>query len=100
VNQAVTVTDDRVIVTLTGKMRIAEAVSLREQVLELVERGHTRFTIDVAKLKFIDGAGLGVLVALQRRTLSRGGGVVIRGVRGSVKEMFELTQLHKLFEIN
>ena len=38
-------------------------------------------------------------MAIQKRALQHGGGVVIEGIHGLVQELFELTRLTKVFEI-
>ncbi|GAX90651.1 STAS domain-containing protein [Effusibacillus lacus] len=93
------VTNDQVIVILTGSIYVGEATVLRERLLEHVERGLRRFVIDMSDVDYIDSSGLGVLVALQKRALQNKGGVVIKGLAGTVKELFELTRLTKVFEI-
>lgn len=97
--KGIKVTNEEVFVTLAGTIYVGEATVIRERLLEYVEKGHKRFVIHLADVNYIDSSGLGVLVALQKRALQNGGGVVIEGLTGTVKELFELTRLTKVFEI-
>lgn len=65
----------------------------------LVGGGATRFVIDCADLTFIDSMGLGVLISLLRRVRSKNGDVKVSGLSEEVKTIFEITRLHKLFDV-
>lgn len=95
----ITVQNHSVILELEGSIYVEEAASIREQLLQYLEKGHHQFVIRMAKVDYIDSSGLGVLVAIQKRALQHGGGVVIEGIYGLVQELFELTRLTKVFEI-
>lgn len=97
--QDFTVVNEEVIVTLTGSLYVEEAAALREKLLEYIQAGRRNFAIDLRSVDYIDSSGLGVLVAIQKRALQSGGKVVIKGLQGTVKELFEMTRLTKVFEI-
>ncbi|AGA70545.1 anti-sigma-factor antagonist [Desulfitobacterium dichloroeliminans LMG P-21439] len=86
-------------VELEGKIYVEDAAILRENLLQLIDQGKTRFIFDMSKLNYIDSSGLGVLVAIHKRTIERGGGIVVKGLQGAVKELFSLTRLNRVFEI-
>lgn len=88
-----------VTVTLTGSLYVEEAAMLREKLISYLEAGERNFFIDLQNVDYIDSSGLGVMVAIQKRALQNGGKVVIRGLKGIVKELFEMTRLTKVFEI-
>lgn len=95
--QTVRAEDDKVMVKLDGSMYAEDAAFLRERLLEYVGNGSSRFVIDMALVDYIDSSGLGVLVAIQKRALQKGGEVAITGLKGIVKELFELTRLDRVF---
>lgn len=66
---------------------------------DLVGGGATRFVIDCADLTFIDSMGLGVLISLLRRVRQRNGDVKVSALSNEVKTIFEITRLHRLFDI-
>ena len=67
--------------------------------LDILIKGHKTFIIDLGGVDYIDSSGLGTLVAIHKRALQNGGSVVIKGLHGLVKDLFELTRLDKVFEI-
>lgn len=93
------VQDGQLVVTLDGSLYVEEAAILRERLLEYIHTGQRDFVVDLKEVDYIDSSGLGVLVAIQKRALQNGGKVVIRGLRGTVRELFEMTRLTKVFEI-
>lgn len=93
------VVNGEVLVSLTGSLYVEEAAALREKLLEYIQAGQRNFAIDLRGVDYIDSSGLGVLVAIQKRALQSGGKVVIKGLQGTVKELFEMTRLTKVFEI-
>lgn len=89
-----------VVVELEGKIYVDDASDLREKLLEQIKLGHKEFLVLMERVIYIDSSGLGVLVAIQKRALEQGGrGVMIRGLNGAVREIFELTRLNRVFEI-
>ena len=97
--QEITVTDTNVLVSLSGSIYVEEAAQIRESLIGYIEKGHKTFLIDLGEVDYIDSSGLGTLVAIQKRALQNGGSVVIKGLKGLVKDLFELTRLTKVFEI-
>jgi anti-sigma B factor antagonist len=97
--QEFNVVDGKVVVTLTGSIYVEGAAAMREKLLEYVNKGYNNFLINLSAVDYIDSSGLGVFVAVQKRALQQGGGVVITGLSGVVQELFELTRLTKVFEI-
>lgn len=93
------VQDGQLVVTLDGSLYVEEAAVLRERLLEYIQTGQRDFVVDLKNVDYIDSSGLGVLVAIQKRALQNGGKVIIKGLRGTVRELFEMTRLTKVFEI-
>ena len=97
--QEITVTDEHVLVTLSGSIYVEEAAQLRESLIGYIDNGHKTFVVDLENVDYIDSSGLGTLVAIQKRALQNGGCVITKNLRGLVKDLFELTRLTKVFEI-
>jgi len=84
--------------TLQGSMYVDDAAKLREDALASLERGAcSRVEADLSRLDYIDSAGLGVLISLHKRCARKGGSLVVRGLSGNVKELFEITRMDKVF---
>lgn len=97
--QIVNVSDNRVVVNLAGSMYVEDSAELREQLLDYITQGYCTFVIEMGNLDYIDSSGLGVLVAINKRALKMGGRMILVGLKGVVKELFELTRLDRVFEI-
>lgn len=96
----ISVNQQEVLVIVEGRIFVEDAAQLREKLLELIDQGHRRFIIDMHQAMYIDSSGLGVLVAIHKRAVENGGGVVIRGLQGVVKDLFLMTRLNKVFEMD
>jgi len=90
---------ERILVKLDGQMYVPDAAMLRERLLQIVEKGTHSVDVNMSRLDFIDSAGLGVLIGIHKRLMERGGHMTLTGLRGSVKELFTLTRLDKVFDI-
>ncbi len=97
--QQMTFADNQVLVNLSGSIYVEEAAQLRESLLGYTAKGYKIFIIDVSEVDYIDSSGLGTLVAIHKRALQSGGNVIIKGLQGLVKDVFELTRLTQVFEI-
>lgn len=93
------VVDNQVIVDLSGGMYVEGAEILREKLIKCMEEGHKHFLIKMNRVDYIDSSGLGVLVSIHKRTKQCNGSLMISGVTGFVKELFELTRLNKVFDM-
>ncbi|SCM81525.1 Anti-sigma factor antagonist [uncultured Sporomusa sp.] len=91
--------NNQVIVDLAGSMYVEGAEILREKLIKHVESGEKHFLIKMDKVDYIDSSGLGVLVSIHKRTRQCNGSLVISGTTGFVKELFELTRLDKVFDM-
>ena len=91
--------DDQMHVILAGSIYVEDAKDLREKLVTLIDKGQKLFLFDLSQVDYIDSTGLGMLVFIQKQAQKRGGSIVLRGLHGIVKEIFELTRLTKVFEI-
>ena len=89
----------RVDISMQGQLYVEEATDLREKLLREVDGGASQFHFDFSRLDYIDSAGLGVLISVQKRAASVGGQVSVSGLSGMVKEIFELTRLDRIFPV-
>lgn len=76
----------------TFKMYLERFTSLRDQTPDF-------FVIDMAGVEYIDSGGLGTLVSFVRRVRQQGGDVKIARLSERARNVFELTRLHRVFEI-
>lgn len=93
------IVDNKIFVKLSGPIYENEANILKESLTKYIDNGQSSFVIDFSAVDYIDSAGLGAMVTIQKRAILSGGGVVIKGLSGIVKELFKLTRVEKIFII-
>ncbi len=71
----------------------------KNQVLHLFEEGKNHLIVDLQAVRFVDSSGLGALVSGFKNASSRSGSLKLCSLQLQVKSMFELTRLHRVFEI-
>lgn len=72
---------------------------LKEQMLQLFDDGKCNLIIDLSAVRFIDSSGLGALVSGFKNASAREGSLKLCCLQPQVRSMFELTRLHRVFEI-
>lgn len=72
---------------------------LKEQMLQLFDEGKCNLIIDLSEVRFVDSSGLGALVSGFKNASAREGSLKLCSLQPQVRSMFELTRLHRVFEI-
>jgi anti-sigma B factor antagonist len=82
-------------IRLAGRFDASQAEGAR-RFLDGVEG--TR-TVDLKDLSYISSAGLGVLLAAQKRLVEAGGGLRLVNVSSHIHDILRYTGFHQIFEI-
>jgi anti-sigma B factor antagonist len=72
---------------------------LKTEMQKMFEEGNKNILVDLKDVRFIDSSGLGALVSGFKNAISHQGNLKLSGLQPQVKSMFELTRLHRVFEI-
>lgn len=72
---------------------------LKISILQQFDSDKTNLIIDLNEVRFIDSSGLGVLVSGFKNASARNGSLLLCSMQAQVKSMFELTRLHRVFDI-
>ncbi len=87
------------VVDLAGKITIGEGdIVLREKVTELLDTGHKQILLNLEKVKYMDSAGIGELVACYKRAKEKEGSVKLLNPSGKVYDLLQLTKLEEVFD--
>jgi anti-sigma B factor antagonist len=87
------------VVDLSGKITIGEGdVVLRETVGELLDGGDKRILLNLERVKYMDSAGIGELVACYKRAKEKQGTVKLLNPSGKVYDLLQLTKLEEVFD--
>jgi anti-anti-sigma factor len=83
-----------------GYVTAANVTDLQEQLTEAVKSpNYSMYLVDMAKVEFLDSAGLMALVSAYRLAQSLGKRLNICSITPSVRIIFELTQLDRVLPI-
>ncbi len=72
---------------------------LKLEMQGLYDGGKKNLLVDLKDVRFIDSSGLGALVSGFKNAISHQGNLKLSTLQPQVKSMFELTRLHRVFEI-
>ncbi len=100
-NMRTEIRDGKGIVTVCGPLSAAGVDSFRDQMNKwMAENGSvSQIVLDAGEMDYIDSAGLGVLIALLKRTTEHGGDIRIARLGNKARMVFEITRAFKIFEI-
>jgi anti-sigma B factor antagonist len=84
---------------LNGKITIGEGdVILREAVDRVLKEGRRQILLNLARVSYMDSAGIGELVACYKRSREKGGELKLLNPSGKVYDLLQLTKLEEIFE--
>jgi len=88
-----------VVIKLKGEVDIYTAPSLRETIVDALEKGHYKIVVDLDDVDFLDSTGLGVLVGGLKRVKQHEGELGIICTQDKILRIFKITGLTKIFEM-
>ena len=96
-----TETNGKVMVVVVREERLDAHNSdeLKVEMNRLFESGTKDLLVDLKEVRFIDSSGLGVLVSGYKNAATHQGSIKLCSLQTQVKSMFELTRLHRVFDI-
>ena len=86
-------------VAIAGEVDLYVAPELKQQLLDVIERGATSVVVDLTDATFIDSTTLGVLIGAVRRLRANDGRLSVVCNDRNVARTFELSGLDRVFEI-
>jgi len=87
------------VIVMDGRLDAAQAKEFKNQMNALVDAGRIKVIIDMARVDFVDSSGLGSLVGALKLVNNCGGDIKIVSPRPEVRTIFELTRLHRIFDM-
>ena len=98
VNIAVDYFGDEAVLKLGGLLNTNTAADL-EEALEPVFERTSKVVLDFADLEYLSSAGLRVLVATQKRVTAAEGALRIVNASDDIREVFDITGLIDVFDV-
>lgn len=74
--------------------------TLNDLVVNEMKDGIKSFTFDLSKLNSINSSGLGILISCLKKVKDSGGSLRIDNVNEKILNIFKLTKLDNVFELN
>ncbi len=89
------------VVTLKGDhLDAKETLAFKKKIADLIEKEQvTNAVFDLHRLEFIDSSGLGAFLSILKNLHAKGGDLKLSGMNKTIRTMFELVCMHKIFEI-
>lgn len=75
------------------------SAEVKIEIKRLFDEGHKNILVEMKDIRFIDSSGLGALVSGFKNATTHQGSLKLSSLQPQVKSMFELTRLHRVFEI-
>jgi anti-sigma B factor antagonist len=88
-----------VVIKLDELFDAVVAPQFKKQVNDLISSSCSRLVVDMQDCKLMDSSGCGALVASLRTVEKHSGDIRIARPSPQAKDLFELTRLHRIFEI-
>jgi anti-sigma B factor antagonist len=87
------------VVSMEGRFDALGAREFKKIISQLLEMQQKRIVLSMAQVSFIDSSGMGALVGILRQMTHEGGDMRIAALLPEVHTIFELTRLHRIFDI-
>ena len=95
----ITYDSTRVFVSDLPLIDVCVAKDLLNSIQEIPEKSVKEYFFDFSNLTYLDSAGLGALLALHRKASKTNGKIIIKGAKDNIKELFIITKLDSIFEL-
>jgi anti-sigma B factor antagonist len=88
-----------VVVSLKGELTFEHSPDFHKAMQEISQGPPTHLIVDLGELTYIDSSGVGTLVEILRRYKARDGRLSLVALQKTVRSVFEITRLDKVFQI-
>ncbi|MDP1904775.1 MAG: STAS domain-containing protein [Pseudomonadota bacterium] len=93
-------TGDTSVISLSGRFVFHSHRSFREAYEQALARSDTRvIQLDLGKVEYLDSSALGMLLLLKEKAEAVGNTVQLREVKGVVRQVLEIANFQKIFQI-
>jgi anti-sigma B factor antagonist len=87
------------VIALGGEVDVYTSPRLKQEMVDLLNKGITRLVIDLSAVEYLDSTGLGVLIGGLKRARERDGDLRLICDNLRILRIFEITGLTKIFDI-
>jgi anti-sigma B factor antagonist len=91
--------NDAWIIDLTGEVDLYRSPAVRKKFEEVISKNPKRFFVNLIKVSYMDSSGLATLIEAFQISKRKGIFLGLYGVNTTLKGLFEITRLEKVFNI-
>ena len=88
-----------VVLSVNGRIDATNAPELEKSLSEPIESGENTLIVNMAELDYISSAGLRVILLTAKKLKAQQGDIILVGLQGAVKEVFEISGFTTIFKI-
>jgi anti-sigma B factor antagonist len=88
------------VIVLDGEVDVYTSPRLKQEMVDLLNRGQVNLVVDLNGVQYLDSTGLGVLIGGLKRAREREGDLRLICENMRILRIFEITGLTKIFEID
>jgi anti-sigma B factor antagonist len=92
-------TDMQHVVSIEGRITIDSSPEMRSKLAVALKSKPAELTVNLSEVTYIEMSGLATLVEAFRIARRQGTRLMVSGVQGQVRYLFEVTHLNQLFDI-
>lgn len=91
---------DVAVIDVSGRITLGEgSSSLRENIRELLAKGHRKILLNLGDVSYIDSSGIGELVSGYTSVTNQGGQLKLLNLTKRVKDLLQITKLYTVFDV-
>jgi anti-sigma B factor antagonist len=87
------------ILKIKGDVDLYSSPQVRKEVITLITKMNKNLLVDLAEVTYMDSSGVATLVEALQLTKKRGGKLKLFSLGSTVRDVFELSRLDKVFDI-
>ena len=87
------------VVSVKGRMDAVSSPEFEKEMTVLIAEGNNVLILDLVALDYVSSAGLRSILTITKKLKEKGGKLLIAGLKGMVKEVFEISGFHSIIPI-
>jgi len=97
----ITITEEgkQLIATFDGRLDTVAAQQISETITPLLEHADQTIVLDCEKMPFISSSGLRIFLKIRKEVEAKGGKMLLKNICSDVMQVFKMTKLDGVFEI-
>lgn len=97
----ITITEagNQIIATFDGRLDTVAAQQISETINPLLEHADQTIVLDCEKMPFISSSGLRIFLKIRKEVEAKGGKMLLKNICPDVMQVFKMTKLDGVFEI-